>query len=230
MQMIAELGKLMAGGARRFCDVGGGANPIVSTRKVEQLGLEYVIFDDSPEELGKAPAGYRTFQGSILDSQRVAELLSERGAFDVVTSRWTAEHVPDGRVFHRQVFEMLRPGGRAVHLFPTLYSPVFLLNRLLPTRVSAAVLESGSEGGRMRDGRHPKFRSYYSWCRGPTARQLGRLRSVGFTIEHYCGFFGHSYYRRVKSIDRLHRGVTDVLLAHPLAGVTSFALVVLRRD
>jgi hypothetical protein len=230
MQMIAELGKLMDGGARRFCDVGGGANPIVSARKIEQLGLDYVILDDSPGELDKAPAGYETYSASVLDSRRVSELVAERGTFDVVTSRWAAEHMPDGRAFHRQVFDMLRPGGAAVHLFPTLYSPVFLLNRILPSALSTALLERGSAGGRAEDGRHAKFRSYYSWCRGPSTRQIDRLNRVGFTVERYIGFFGHGYYRRVKPIDRLHRSVTDVLLAHPLSSMTSFALVVLRRD
>lgn len=229
MQMIAELGALMEAGARRFCDVGGGANPIVSSRKIRQVGLEYVILDDSSGELEKAPAGYQTFKGSVLDRGRMSELLHQRGAFDVVASRWAAEHMPDGHAFHRQVFEMLKPGGTAVHLFPTLYSPVFLANRVLPGALSSALLERGSRGGRTEDGRHAKFRSYYSWCRGPSPRQLRRLQRVGFTIDRYIGFFGHGYYRRVKPIDRLHRAVTDVLLAHPLAGMTSFALVVLRR-
>jgi SAM-dependent methyltransferase len=230
MRMIAELGTLMDAGARRFCDVGGGANPIVSARKVEQLGLEYVILDDSPGELDKTPPGYETYRASVLDPARVSELIAERGTFDVVMSRWVAEHVPDGRAFHRQVFEMLRPGGVAVHLFPTLYSPVFLLNRILPPGLSTALLERGSAGGRAEDGRHAKFRSYYSWCRGPSGRQRDRLKGVGFTVERYIGFFGHGYYRRVKPLEKLHRAVTDVLLAYPLASMTSFALVVMRRD
>ena len=230
MQLISELGRQMQHGARSFCDVGGGANPIVSTRKIKQLELDYVILDDSAQELEKAPSDYQTFRASILDRERVAELIGQRGTFDVVASRWTAEHMPDGRSFHEQVLSMLSTGGVAVHLFPTLYSPVFLLNKLLPTEASAAVLDRVSHGGRSPDGAHAKFRSYYSWCRGPSARQLSRLTSLGFTVERYIGFFGHGYYRRVKPLDRLHRTVTDILLAHPMASMTSFALVVLRRD
>ena len=229
MQLIGELGTLMAQGARRFCDVGGGANPIVSTRKIEELGLDYVLLDDSAEELEKAPPEYRKFQGSILDAARVRALLDEGGPFDVVASRWTAEHMPDGRAFHEQVFAMLRPGGAAVHLFPTLYSPPFLVNRLLPDATSSRILERSGGGGRVSEGRHAKFPSYYSWCRGPSRRQLARLESVGFTVERYTGFFGHGYYRRLGPVDRLHRRLTRVLLEHPVASLTSFALVVLRR-
>src|SRR5271166_2674096 len=187
MQLIGELGTLMAQGARRFCDVGGGANPIVSTRKIEQLGLEYVLLDDSAEELEKAPAEYRKFQGNILDAGRIRTLLDDGGPFDVVASRWTAEHMPDGRAFHEQVFAMLRPGGAAVHLFPTLYSPPFLVNRLLPDSLAAGILNRSGRGGRTSEGLHAKFPSYYSWCRGPGRRQIERLESVGFTVERYTG-------------------------------------------
>ncbi len=229
MQLIAELGTLMDQGARRFCDVGGGANPIVSTRKIKQLGLEYVLLDDSAGELEKAPEEYQTFQASILDPPRIAELLESRGSFDVVASRWTAEHMPDGRAFHEQVFAMLKHGGAAVHLFPTLYSPPFLVNHLLPDAASSRLLESSGAGGRASGGQHPKFPTYYSWCRGPSRSQIARLQSVGFTVESYTGFFGHGYYRRVKPVDSLHRLLTTQLLAHPVAALTSFALVVLRR-
>ncbi len=228
MRLITELGELMDAGARRFCDVGGGANPIVSERKITRLGLDYVLLDDSAEELAKAPSGYRTFRASILDGPRVRQLVEE-GPFDVVTSRWTAEHMPDGEAFHRQVFAMLTPGGAAVHLFPTLYSPPFVVNRVLPGAASAALLDTGSGGRRSDEGRHPKFASYYSWCRGPTARQMARLRSVGFTVERYVGFYGHGYYRRVRPLDAIHRRATARLLEHPVASLTSFALVVLRR-
>ena len=40
------------------------------------------------------------------------------------------------------------------------------------------------------------------------------------------GFFGHSYYRRVKPLERAHLA-TELLLEHPLASMTSFALIVL---
>ena len=43
-----------------------------------------------------------------------------------------AEHVPDGYRFHSNLFELLKPGGVAFHFMPTLYSPPFVINRLLP--------------------------------------------------------------------------------------------------
>jgi hypothetical protein len=219
----AHIHRLLQGGAKRICDVGGGAKPIVSQSLVERHGLEYVVLDASREELEKAPAGYRTFQASILDSPKVSELIAQQGPFDSVISRWTAEHIPDGGQFHRQIFDMLRPGGTAVHMFPTLYTPPFLLNRLLTADLSRTVLF------RAFPSRDAKFPAFYSWCRGPSRRQLERLQAIGFSVEQYMGFFGHGFYARVKPLHRAQQLLTNALLDHPVAAMTSFALVVLTR-
>jgi SAM-dependent methyltransferase len=210
-------------GTTRVCDVGGGARPTVSLALLERYGLEYTVLDTAQEELERTPAGYRTFQASAIDAPRIAELVERDGPFDAVISRWAAEHIPDGRRFHEQVFSMLRPGGCAVHMFPTLYSPPFVLNRLLGARVSNAVLF------RAFPNRKVKFPAYYSWCRGPSPRQLARLQAIGFSIEQYMGFFGHAFYARVKPLHRAQRALSSVLVEHPVAGMTSFALVVLER-
>lgn len=213
----------MASDATRFCDVGGGARPVIPLARIEEFELEYVVLDESHDELSKAPQGYHQFEASILDSDAVAKLVREQGAFDVVVSRWTAEHVSDGRKFHEQIYNMLRPGGVAIHFFPTLYSWPFLLNRVLPQPVSSALL------AKAQPDRESKFRPYYSWCRGPSRRQIQRLQSVGFSVERYIGFFGHGYFVRVKPLHLANRRLTDKLVDHPLPSMTSFALVVLSR-
>ncbi|HTU79380.1 MAG TPA: methyltransferase domain-containing protein [Solirubrobacteraceae bacterium] len=218
-----ELRRLVESDAKRFCEIGGGTRPLVPISRIEELGLEYVVLDESHEALGRTPAGYERFEASILDSDAVGRLVRERGPFDVAVSRWTAEHVPDGRKFHEQVYDMLRPGGTAIHFFPTLYSLPFLVNRLLPESVSGLVLSSAQPG------RKEKFRSYYSWCRGPTARQIQRLESVGFSVDRYVGYFGHSYFAHVKPLHAANTLITEKLLEHPLPSMTTLALVVLSR-
>jgi SAM-dependent methyltransferase len=222
-QFWSELHRLMDEGAKRFCDVGGGDRPAVQLSRIDELGLDYVVLDISQAELAKAPSGYRLFEGSVLDRERVSELL-EGGRFDVVVSRWTAEHMPDGRLFHETVRDMLRPGGTAVHIFPTLYAPPFVFNRMLDSGFSARLL------ARAQPSRRSKFPAYYSWCRGPSKRQLRRLTDLGYSVERYVGFFGHNYYRRLKPLDAIHRRFVRWQLGHPHPLMTSFALVVLKRS
>jgi len=218
-----EVRAVLEAGAVRVCDVGGGARPLLHLPQVERYGLHYVVTDVSAEQLERAAAGYRREQADILDAAAVERLVSTHGPFDAVFSRWTAEHMRDGELFHRHVFELLRPGGTAVHLFPTLYALPFLLNRVLPPSLSSGVLF------RACPARHAKFRPYYSWCRGPTRRQLARVRSVGFAVERYTGYFGHAFYRRIRPLAAAERAFTGVMVDHPVPALTSFALVVLRR-
>ena len=221
--MWGELRAVLDAGAVRVCDVGGGARPLLALSQVERYGLHYVVADVSDEQLERAGDGYRREQADILDVAAVTRLAAEHGPFDAVFSRWTAEHVRDGERFHRHVFELLRPGGTAVHMFPTLYALPFLVNRILPPGLSSGVLF------RACPSRHAKFRPYYSWCRGPSRAQLARLRSVGFSVERYTGYYGHAFYRRIKPLAAAERAFVRVMVDHPLPALTSFALVVLRR-
>ena len=99
----------------RVCDVGGGASPRIDIETIERLSLDYTLQDVSPSELGKAPDGYRKVCGDIL-----APATLKGAQFDLVFSREVAEHISDPRAFHERIFELLVPGGYAVHMFSTM--------------------------------------------------------------------------------------------------------------
>jgi 2-polyprenyl-3-methyl-5-hydroxy-6-metoxy-1,4-benzoquinol methylase len=206
------------------CDLGGGATPVLSLEFVATHGLRYDVVDVSAAELEKTPAGYTTIEADALDPG-----LSRRcGPYDLVTSGFVAEHVPDPAAFHANVRAILKPGGLAVHAFPTLYEPTFVVNRLLPQFVSGPLLRRIQQG-REDEGEHGKFRALYRWCRGPTRRQVGRLRAAGFEVVDYVGYFGHGYFYKLGPIDRLEQRFAKALERHPVAALTSYACVTLRR-
>jgi SAM-dependent methyltransferase len=138
----------LAAGAQvtRVCDLGGGANPILTRAEIAERGLRYEILDASSEELAKAPEGYTTVQADALDP----ELGRRHGPYDLVASSFTAEHVPDPARFHANVFAALAPGGYAVHAFPTLYEPTVVANRVVPERLTEPLLRRVQPGARRR--------------------------------------------------------------------------------
>ncbi|WP_133411990.1 class I SAM-dependent methyltransferase [Vallicoccus soli] len=214
-----------AGGeqVRDVCDVGGGANPLLAPDEVEASGVRCTVLDVSADELRKAPAGYAT---EVLDLCAGPPPEHLRGGFDLVVSKMTAEHVPDARAFHRSVHALLRPGGTAMHFFPTLWTLPLVVNLALPEAVGAAILRRLHP----RDAhQEAKFVAHYDWCRGPGERQFRRLRSTGFEVVAYEGYFGHSYYDRVPPLDALEQAKAGFLVRHPVPALTSFARVVLRR-
>lgn len=215
---------IRASRATSVCEVGGGANPTLSPELVASGGCRYLILDKSAEELSKAPAAHEKVCADIL-----ADGFDPADRFDLVFSKMLAEHVEDGAKFHKNVRRLLKPGGLAVHFFPTLYAPPFVVNRFLPERLTGWILQL-IQSGRESAGRNGKFPAYYSWCRGPTARQIARLEGGGYEVQEYIGFFGHAgYYRKVPVVERLHKRLAHWLVRHPIPHLTSFAWVVLRR-
>lgn len=212
---------LSSGEFRNICDIGGGRNPLISQEQLSRLGLEYTLLDISADELRRAPAGYQTLQADVSGRSFPA-----KAQFDFVFSRMLAEHVSSGERFHRNVFDMLRAGGLAFHFFPTLYTFPFIINRIFPETLASSVLNLVRPRDRNKQG---KFPARYSWCFGPTKRQLARLEGIGYRIEEYTGFYGHGYYQHIPGIRKLHACWMDWLVEHPNPYLTSFAFVVLRK-
>lgn len=209
---------------RRLCDVGAGANPLLNREQTECAGVsDYVLTDISTEELEKAPRGY---QKAVTDITRGPP--AELGQFDMIVTHTVAEHVVNAERFHRAINAMLRPGGCAMHFFPTFYEPAFVFNRILPEAIGDALL-SRFQPGRERGGKNQKFPALYHWCRGPTTRQLRRLRDIGFEIEEYVGVFGHGYFDRFGPLNRIEQHYAEALRRHPVPALTSYAWVRLQR-
>lgn len=164
-------------GARSICDIGGGANPLLSLDDIERLGLRYLVVDASADQLAEAPTGYDTRTADV--GSGAFELEGER--FDLAVSQFVAEHVADPASFHADVRDALHPGGRAAHFLPTLPALPFVANRLLRGRESRRVLDILTPEVRAQDGLLGKFAPYYRWCEGPTRRQYQRFASAGFT-------------------------------------------------
>ncbi|MCD6281686.1 MAG: class I SAM-dependent methyltransferase [Deltaproteobacteria bacterium] len=208
-------------GVKRICEIGGGANPALSLEFIREHKLSYVILDISAEELVKAPEGYEKVQADIASPH-----LDIPGGYDLVFSKMLAEHIRDARQFHENVLSILAEGGIAFHFFPTLYAMPFILNRLMPERLSAILLRTFAP----RDSyRFAKFPAYYRWCRGPTHTQIKRFEALGYEVEEYIGFFGHGYYMGIKPLDKLNSFIADILISHPIPSLTSYAYTILRR-
>ena len=209
--------------ARTVYDLGGGANPVLPERSIAAHDIRYIVVDPSEEELALAPPAYTKLHG---DPSSPRFHPSEPG--DVVLTRFVLEHVRDPETFHRNVFELLSPGGRAIHFFSTLYSPPFLINRVLPDVLTRSIVGS-LQPERELGGRHRKFPALYRWCRGPTRRQLRRFTDLGYEINGYFGFFGHHYLSRFERLQRVEDRWAGLLERRPIASLTSYAMVDLQK-
>lgn len=206
---------------KTVCDVGGGANPVLPLEFIAEHRIEYTLLDISAEELAKAPSVYKKIVQDI-----EAESFPWKKEADFVFTKMMAEHIRNGRRFHKNVFELLKPGGIAVHYFPTLYALPFLVNKIIPEKFSSGLLNLFAPRERFRLG---KFPAYYDWCYGPTPRMLSMLIDIGFEIIVYQALMGHTYFDRIPLIKEIHKAYSGFLAKHPSPYLTSFAQVILRK-
>jgi SAM-dependent methyltransferase len=206
---------------RQILEVGAGCNPSLSPEMIAREGLRYTILDHNAEELAKGPPGYEKWCADI--GSPACEI---RTGFDLIFSRMVAEHVENARQMHENIFRMLAPGGYALHYFPTLYSLPFVANRLLSEPAAGGLMDRFAPRDRVK---HGKFKAYYHGCRGPTRASVAVFEKIGFTVVEYDGYFGHGYYEKLPALRFLHRAKTALLEKHPVAALTSYARVLLRK-
>jgi SAM-dependent methyltransferase len=218
--------RLVGLGGGKVCELGGGARPAIELPFLREHDLECLVVDLSEAELEKAPSGYATLVGDV--SSAAFSTGSHEG-YDLVFSRVLAEHITDPRQFHANVHRLLRPGGTAMHFFPTLWWPPFVVNRMLPEALAERLLLR-VEPWRVKSGPAGKFPAYYRWCRGPTERQVARFASVGFAVEHCVAYFGESTHAPGKALKRLNRAWMEFMVGHPSYLFTSYATYTLRAE
>jgi SAM-dependent methyltransferase len=212
-------------GSGRVCELGGGARPALDLEFLEKNRLVCLVVDVSDSELRKAPPQYETLVGDVSSASFTTG--GHDGSYDLVFSRVLAEHVSDARQFHRNVHALLRPGGLAMHFFPTLWWPPFVANRLLPERIAERILLRVAPY-RERAGVTGKFPAYYHWCYGPTRAQLDRFASAGFEVEHCVAYFGESTHLPGPVLGKLNDLWTHRMLRRPNYHFTTYAAYTLR--
>lgn len=210
-------------GAQSVAELGGGAKPLIGDPDKWGFVPQRVVIDISAEELAKADGDVET---------RVADLCQPisgpTGTYDVVFSKMLCEHLPNPEAFHANCYAMLKPGGIAVHFFPTLFTLPFVLNRLIPEEFARSLLRK-IQPGRIDDPKHEKFPAYYRWCTGPMKRTLRRYQNLGFQVEAWHGAYGHYYYIVLPPLNAIEQAKSRFLVQHPVPAMTSFAAVVLRK-
>ena len=208
-------------------DIGGGANPILSANFVKTHGITYALIDISRQELDKAPAHYATKVCVDLTAPS-DEFRAAIGSqtFGMAFSQMFLEHVQNPLQVHRNIRDILQPGGLALHVYPSPNNLPLTINRLMPESVSRLLLKM-AHPSRDIDGRQGKFPAYYRMCGNSSLKLTRVFEGLGYEVLVHCGFIGHNYYNRVPAIDAIVRAMAKPLVMSGI-GLTSFQLLVLR--
>lgn len=211
--------------ATRLCEIGGGRDPAFKHEQVAQLGLDYTVNDIDANELALAPAGFRTACFDISgDISHIAP-----ASYDLMFSRMVFEHVNGVERAWSNVHTLLAPGGVALAFFPTMYAWPFVLNRMIPERMSQGLLNLFSRDDRSAEGNNPKFPALYDWTYGSQTKLAPMLKRAGFTDIHVAPFWGHDYLRRIPFAQALDDAYTRFCVARDWRWQTTYAYVLVRK-
>ncbi|MGN6517679.1 MAG: class I SAM-dependent methyltransferase [Rhizomicrobium sp.] len=214
-------------GAHAVADIGGGANPVLPREFIEQQNVDYAVIDISADELAKAPAAYKKFCVDIAARAEIFDEALDGKRFDLIFSHMVLEHVRDAKAAHRNILNALRPGGVAIHMFPTANNIPLFLNRLLPEWLTHAAVRI-MQPDRDVEGHQVKFPAYYRLCNAPSSRTKRKFAALGFEVERHSGYIGHSYYAVLPLLRRAEMAMRPIL-ANAGIPMTSTALLILRK-
>ena len=211
--------------ARRMIDIGGGRDPLFELSELEKLGAELTVNDIMPGELALLPKGYQTACFDVTGD--LARIAPWRNSFDLAYSRMVFEHVADGRRAWANLYELLAPGGMAIAFIPTLYALPFVINWLLPHKLTAAIVRRF--GPARSEETDPVFPAVYSWCFADDERLRAMLTAIGYREVVVQPFYGHAYYGKFPIVRDLHARFTALARRRDWRALASFAYIIARK-
>lgn len=206
----------------KILEIGGGRGPFLSQEDVERLQCEYTVNDIDASELALAPAWVKRLHGDIADPA-LLDAAKHSGLYDLAFSQMVFEHVEHPAQGYRNIVQLLAPGGILVNLVPTLYAAPFVINKLLPERLSARVLAWGFPHRNSHES--PKFPAFYRWCT-TTKRTKKKLDSVGFRDSRIVPFYGHGYYAKIPILGKVAQHFWPVAERHDWRMLSTYAYII----
>lgn len=205
----------------KILELGGGRLPSFRLDELPPNIASYTVNDIDPSELAMTSDEYDKACFDV-----IGDVSQFSGQFDVVFSRTLIEHVKDGKKMHKNIVSLLKPGGVAFHLAPTLYSPPFVLNKILPERISQKILYFFFPKRRTQKD---KFVAYYSWCYGNRTKMEKMLRQVGFADARLRSFYGHDYFRKIPILRQIDNAFSSWAAKRDWSTFGSYAHIIARR-
>jgi SAM-dependent methyltransferase len=213
---IAGIASSIAGAD--IIEIGAGRAPLFDAADLPPEVASYTLSDISRSELDRAPG-----QWDKVCFDACGDVSGIDSRYDLAFSKMLAEHVPDGYRFHSNLFQLLKPGGISFHFMPTLFSPPFVINKLLPETLNRSLL--GFFFKERNNEQVPKFPARYSMCHGKTAGLIQRYKSIGYSEVDIRTFYGHGYFEKLPSIRELDHALSSMACRRGWTLLGSYAYV-----
>ncbi len=196
-------------------DIGSGRHPAVPLAD-RPPDVRYVGLDLSAEELDAAGEGAYT-ETVVADATTPNPELA--GQFDLAISWQVLEHVRDLEATISNIRDYLKPGGLFVALFSGSWSAFGIINRLLPDRIGARIVDRTMSRTK---NNVPVFPAYYDKC---TARALSPLFEQWAEHEIVPLYNGAGYFGFLPPLQRIYLAYENAIYSRQTANLATHYLV-----
>jgi SAM-dependent methyltransferase len=211
------------GGLVRLLEIGGGRRPLLTAEQARATGIAYTVNDISARELALGPPDFAKAEFDIAGDVDT----KQRGRHDLIISRMVMEHVRDASRAWANMAALLAPGGVALAFHPTLFAPPFVINWLIPERLTAPALRFFFAD--RHDGDAPKFTARYDLCRAEQGVVEPALRSAGFREVLSAPFWGDRYFRYLPGVRSANDALSALAEARDWRWLASYAYTIARK-
>lgn len=208
---------------RRIMEIGGTTHRSTGTDDMPDHVESFTIGDISPDELRNVPRD----KFEILEFDASGDVSGIEDRFDLIFSKFCGEHMEDGKRFHRNMYELLAPGGAAIHMISTLFASPFVINHLIPETLSRSIVRIFQP--ERFNNTLGKFPAFYSLCRGSQDYMQAALAGIGFSSVEVRQFYGHRYYDRIPGLRGLETAFSKLCMRRGWSFYTSYAIVITRK-
>ena len=153
--------------------------------------------------------------------------------FDLIIAKMVLEHLPSGKKYFENVKKMLKPDGLSITFSPTLFSLPFVINYILPNKLSNYLfyIVTNKKQSEIIDNKKKvtKFPAIYSYCCSMNWNTR-RIKNLGFTDVKVIPIYGHNYFKfRFKTLHKINTMIANFCRKYNLTFFSSFALTIVKK-
>lgn len=209
-------------GSQAILEIGGGRFPLFSQSELSDYNICYTVNDISIDELERAPEWVNKAHFDI--AGKVPE--EHLSKFDLMFSKMVFEHIKDTTEAYTNIYKLLKKGGICINFHPTLFSPPFVINLLLPEFLSEKLLAFFFRNRNKSEV--PKFPAYYDCCFSTESNRL-RIESIGFSKVEIIPFYGHEYFKKIPILRELDRAFSVYAKNKDFRPLSSYAFTIVEK-
>jgi len=207
-------------------EVGAGKYSSFTEELKDKYSIELTGLDISENELRQNKLNDACIIFDATNNSYEEALSNFRQKYDLALSRMFLEHINKPEITHRMICYCLREGGIALHFYPALFEPAFVLNRITPNGIAGRIIRALSSQ-RETIGIFP---AYYKKCRAINNDLKDFYKTCGFSLKTEAVHYSTDYFSFLFPLNALYLPIFLLLSRLNCKMFASYVICCLKKE